>query len=161
VEHDEKGISVERARQRDALPLAGRDRGAVLADMRLVSVREAHDEIVHAGRAGGGDDGVRLERRRETGDVLGDGAVEQLDVLRQIADVRPEALRRPLLERRPVEPDLSARRRPYADDAARQRRFSRGARPDDAETLPALQREADVLDRESLLSRRRNAERLD
>ena len=59
--------------------------------------------------------GVFLEAR----DVLRDGAGEQFDVLRQIADVPAERVGRPLVERRAVEADLAARRPPDADQRAR------------------------------------------
>ena len=56
------------------------------------------------------DDRVRIGLRLEARDVLRDRAVEQLDVLRQIADVPAERLGRPLIERRAVEADAAAHR---------------------------------------------------
>ena len=41
VEHDQERIAVERARQRDALRLAGRQRGALLADLGVVALAHA------------------------------------------------------------------------------------------------------------------------
>ncbi len=41
----------------------------------------------------------------EAGDVVGDGAIEEFDVLRQIADVLAEALRAPLIECGTVQAD--------------------------------------------------------
>ena len=38
VEHDQERIAIERARQRDALRLAGRQRAAMVADLGLVAV---------------------------------------------------------------------------------------------------------------------------
>ena len=47
--------------------------------------------LVRAGALGGGDDRLGRRVRPEAGDVLGDRAVEQLDVLGQVADMRPSA----------------------------------------------------------------------
>ena len=38
VEHDKERIAIERARERNALPLTGRERTALLADLRVISV---------------------------------------------------------------------------------------------------------------------------
>ena len=45
---------------------------------------------MHAGRFGGGDDRFVVGLGLEAGNVLSDRARQQLDVLRQIADVRAE-----------------------------------------------------------------------
>jgi hypothetical protein len=58
VEHDQERIAIKRARQRDALRLAGGQRAAVLADIGLVTVRQIDDEIVNAGRLRGGEHGL-------------------------------------------------------------------------------------------------------
>jgi hypothetical protein len=73
----------------------------------------------------------------EAADVLRDGAAEQFDVLRQIADMAAEHVGRPLVERGAVEPHLAAHRLPDADQRADQRRFAGAARADHAEPLPA------------------------
>ena len=41
VEHDQERIAIERARQRDALRLPGRQRGALLADLGVVALAAA------------------------------------------------------------------------------------------------------------------------
>ena len=116
VEHDQEGIAVERPRQRHALRLPGRKRGALLADLGVVALAHLDDHVMHAGFLGGGDDRVRLGFGIEAADVLRHGAGEQFDVLRQIADMAADHVRRPLVERRTVEPHLAAdrlsRRRP-------------------------------------------------
>ena len=91
VEHDQERIAVERARQRDALRLTGRERSPLLADLGLVAFGQTDDELVHAGGLGGGDDGLGVGLGLEAGDVLRHRAGQQLDVLRQIADVAPSA----------------------------------------------------------------------
>ena len=71
-----------------------------------------------------------------------DGAVEQFDVLRQIADVLPERFGRPLIERRAVEPDVAARRAATRRPARAPAKIFPTARPDDAEPAAGLQRES-------------------
>ena len=116
VEHDQERIAVQRPRQRDPLRLAGRQRRALLADLGVVALAHLDDHLMHAGLFRGGDDGVGRGLGIEAGDVLRDGAREQFDILRQIADMAAEHIRRPLIERRAVEPHLAAdrhaRRRP-------------------------------------------------
>ena len=56
VQHDQERIAVERARERDALRLPGRERGAAFADLGLVALGQADDQIMDAGRRGCRDD---------------------------------------------------------------------------------------------------------
>ena len=55
VEHDQERIAIKRARERDALRLAGRQRAAMLADDGLIAVGQIDDEVVNAGRLRRGD----------------------------------------------------------------------------------------------------------
>ena len=121
VEHDQERIAVERARERDALRLPGRQRGAALADLGLVAsgrptIRSCTPAALAAAMTASGS-AASVEAR----DVLRHGAGQQLDVLRQIADVLAERIRRPLIERGAVETDAAAHRPPDADQHARQR----------------------------------------
>ena len=61
VEHDQERLAVERARERDPLPLSGGQRRAALAEFGLVAGGQADDQVVHAGGLGRGDHG-RLGR---------------------------------------------------------------------------------------------------
>ena len=78
VEQDDRRVLDQRPRDGDALALAAGELQAVLADLRVVAGREAHDEIVRMGGLGGGDDlrfaGAELAER----DVVADGAAEQV-----------------------------------------------------------------------------------
>ncbi len=161
VEHDQEGIAVERARKRNALALAGGERLARLADLRLVAVRQAQDEIVDVGGLGGGQDRLRIGPGIEAADVLGDRAREQLHILREVADVRSKILRIPLLEGGTVEADLAPHRRPDADEHAGERGLARCARTDHAEAVAGFEREGDVLHDEALCSGRSCAHALD
>jgi hypothetical protein len=80
VEHDKERIAIERARQADALRLAGRQCAAVIADIRLISGGKIDDKFVNSGRLRGGDDGLRVRRLLEACDVLRHRAAEQLDM---------------------------------------------------------------------------------
>ena len=97
----------------------------------------------------------------EAADILGDGTGEQLDILRQIADMAAEHVGRPLVERRAIEPHLAAHRLPDADQRPHQRRLARAARPDDAEAVAGLERERHVLHDDLLIARRHDADALD
>ena len=65
-----------------------------------------------------------------------------------------------MLQRRPVEPDLAAHRRPEPDEGAHQARLAGRARTDDAEALAGLQREGDVADDRLAAARRCRRRRL-
>ena len=88
----------------------------------------------------------------EAGDVLSDRAIEQLDVLRQIADVAAERFGVPMFERGMVEPHRAAKRGPRADDGAYQRRFARCTRSDDPQAGTRFKCERNVLDQRLLLT---------
>ncbi len=84
VEQDDRRVLDQRARHRDALPLAAGELGAVLADRGVVAEREAHDELMGAGGLRGLDDfGVGCVYFAE-GDVGADRVAEQVDVLSDI-----------------------------------------------------------------------------
>ena len=100
---------------------------------------------MHVGALRGADHGrgIHLAQAR---DVLGHGACEQLHVLRQVTDVRPQVLARPGGDIGPVQPDRAGVRLPDPEDQARQGGLARGARPDDAERFARRQHERDAAD---------------
>ena len=98
VEDHEARIAQERARDRDALPLAAAQPDPVLADGRLVAVGQVIDELVRAGRAGGLDDRLRRRVRSGEPDVVGDAC--------RGTGAAPGARRR----RRPATPGRRSRR---------------------------------------------------
>ena len=126
VENDQKWIAIERARQCHALALARRQRRASLADLGLVALGQPQDHAVHAGLGGGCDDRVAFGVGIEARDILGDGAVEQLDILRQVAQMASERIGRPLVERSTIEPNRAPLRQPGADQRPRQGRLAGG-----------------------------------
>src|SRR5438093_209860 len=82
VEDQDGRVSQDRSGNGHALPLAAREFYAALADDRLVPLREARDEVVGIGLAGGVLDLGLAGAGTAVGDVLGDRAAEQQHVLR-------------------------------------------------------------------------------
>ena len=81
VQYDQERIAVERASERDALRLSGRERAAVIANHGVIAVGQVDDEIMDARRLGRCNDGIGVRRILETADVLRHRTVEQFDVL--------------------------------------------------------------------------------
>ena len=115
-----KGLPNTARASADALALAAGERHAALADRGVVALGEAQDHLVHAGQPGGLDDLSVVASLRKRAMFSRDGAVEQLDALRQVADRVGERLGRILRDQRLVEADLAAGRRPGADEGAHQ-----------------------------------------
>jgi len=61
VEHEDRGVLEDRARDRDALLLAARELEPPLPDRRLVALRERGDERVDLRETRGGEDLVLRE----------------------------------------------------------------------------------------------------
>ena len=131
VEHDEARIAVERSRERDALPLAGGEQRPTLAHLGVVAFRQPQDQLVHMGSLRGANHFRRVALGKP-GDVRRHGAGEELDVLRQVAKMRPEPLARPRRDVGAVEANDARHRLPNADHQSREGRFPGGARTDDA-----------------------------
>ncbi len=146
IQHDQEGIAVERAGKPDALALTGGQRGALRPELGLIALRQAHDHLVHAGGPGGGDDIGGVRRGVEARDILAHRALDQRDVLRQIADMAPDVARAPLAQVGVIQPDTAAQQGPDADDALGQRGLAAAARADQAERVSARQLERDIAD---------------
>ncbi len=114
---------------------------------------------MHAGDARGFDDFVDLEIA-EAGDVVGDRAGKQFNVLRQVTDVLTELQGIPLAQVEAVDLDGSGRHRPHADNPAHKARLAGGARADDAQGCSRLQGEGHAMDHCAGSSRRDDAGRL-
>jgi hypothetical protein len=81
VEQEDAWIADDGSRQRDPLALAAGQAGAALADVGLVALRQAGDEVVDLGGARGGFHVAVGRRRTAEADVLADRGVEQEAVL--------------------------------------------------------------------------------
>ena len=114
IEHHDHGVAINRAGQANALALAARKQIAGLADRGVVAFGEAQDHFMQAGAFGGFNHfgGVGLA---EAGNVFGDAAFKQLDVLWQVADVGPKLDAVPALDRQAVEQHLARHVGPDAD----------------------------------------------
>ncbi len=98
---------------------------------------------MRAGHPRGDDDLFRIAGA-EAGDIVPHRAVEQLDVLGQVADGAPEGLAVPAIDVAAIQPHDAVRGLDGPDDQARQGRLARGAGPHDAEGFAGLQGEADI-----------------
>jgi hypothetical protein len=75
----------------------------------------------------------------EAGDVFGDAAVQQFDVLRQVAQVRAQCLALPVADGVAIEQHLALHIGPDAHQAARQRRLAGTRWADDADHFAGLE----------------------
>ena len=91
VEHQHARVGQQRARDRDALALPTGDRQAALADLGLVALGQAADEVVRLRAPGGRFDLLDRGVGAGVGDVLGDRGGEQEGV---VADDRHRGAQR-------------------------------------------------------------------
>ena len=131
-----------------------RKRHSALPDQRIVAFRQAGDQRMRTGAARRRHHRVGIGMRGEPGDVLGHRAVEELDILRQVADMPAELVWLPLRQFGAVEPDAALERRQDADERARERRFSGAARPDDPERRAARSEKSDAAEQRAVGRRR-------
>ena len=94
VQHDQAWIAVDRPRQSDSLTIAAREHRPALAHLGLVAIGQAQDHLMHAGELRGLND-LLVGAILESADIGRDRIGEQLDVLRQIAEVTAEGVLRP------------------------------------------------------------------
>lgn len=86
-----------------------------MTDAGLVAVLQPEDRVVDAGLLGGADDIFRCGIGKAR-DVLRNGALDQLDVLWDVANVLAECIRIPLCKRRSKNPSLRRLNRSVAPD---------------------------------------------
>ncbi len=98
------------------------------------------------GHPGGFDHVLVLGAGIEPGDVLGDGAGQHLDALRQVADIAAQLARVPLVERGAVKPDLAQARLPDPGEQPRQARFAGGAVAHHRQPVAGMQLEAEAFE---------------
>ena len=111
VEQQDRRVLQHRARDGDALPLAAREPDAVLADRRVVALRQVADEVVGARRARGGLDLGVGRAEPAIGDIGAHGVVEQADLLRRPARPRRAARRASPADFLPVDQRCGRHRR--------------------------------------------------
>ena len=106
VEDHQPRRAEHRPGEADALPLAARERRALRPDLGGVALGQAQDHLVHAGELRRLDHGF-VGRVGQARDVVAHGAGEQLDVLRQVADMAAEVGRDPSVHLGAVEADMA------------------------------------------------------
>src|SRR5262245_14232047 len=143
VEDDQSHIAIERARKGNSLALTARQQAAAIADLRFITLGKRENHLMRSRKLCRLDDPPRVQVA-ESRDVGGDRAAEQLDILREAADIAAEGIPRPFRDLRAVETNGSDAGLLQADQQPEQCRFPRAARPDDAKRLAGLQVEADI-----------------
>src|SRR5690625_228560 len=98
VEDEDAGIGEERPGDGQALPLPARQGHPALAQYRLVAIPEGGDEVVRLRRPGRGDNLLAAGVGLPEGDVLGDGAREEEDVLLDDRDLLAQRLHVPVAQ---------------------------------------------------------------
>ena len=123
VQNNQARLAVDRARQRNPLPLAARQQLAGFADGGVITLGKSKNHLVQAGALGGRNHafGVNIAK---PGDVLGQRTVEQFDVLWKVPQVRAEFGSVPTVHRQGVKQDFALNGRPDADQHTGQRGFS-------------------------------------
>ena len=161
VEHEHARVAHDRPGHRDQLALAQRQPGAALAQHGLVALGEAADEPVGADEPGRRDDPRERAVDGAHGDVLGDGAREQLHLLRHDADLAAIADRRQRGQVEFVEQHAAGLRRLQAEQDAHQRALARARRAGDAQHRAWRDGEADARQRRPLGAGIAEGDRLD
>ena len=109
VEQQQRRVAQDRARDRDALALAARQRHAALADRRVVALRQALDELVGKRLLGRAPHvGVGRLRPAEP-DVVGGGRTEHDGILRHQRDAPAQLHRVGIRDAHAVERNHAAR----------------------------------------------------
>lgn len=121
VQDNERGPAIERTRQRDPLALPTRKLRPAVADFGVVALGQPQDHLVATRGLGGLDDVARIGLAGKAGDVLGHGAGEQRNLLRQIAKLRSHGLAALREEVGAVEPDMPGAGLMKADEEPGQR----------------------------------------
>ena len=100
IEDQDRRVGEDGARERDELPLAGRERGPSLADLGVESVRERSMKSRARATAAARPDRVVGGVEATVADVLGDGAGEQERLLQDDPEVAAKRAHRACRARR-------------------------------------------------------------
>ena len=147
VEHQDRRVLQDHARDRDALTLPARELHAALADLRVISapafpVLEVEDELLRMRELRRTLD-LRVGRARASvADVVADRTVQQRGVLRHHRDLRAQALLRDVRDVLPVDQDASALEIEEAQQQVDQRRLAGARAADQPDLLAGLHRSA-------------------
>ncbi len=161
VQDQHARVADDGAGDRQELALAQREAGAALAEDGLVALGQPADELVGADEARGGHDPGERAVGRTHADVLGDGAGEQLHLLRHDADLRPVADRGEGGEVLAVEQHAAGLGQFQAEQEADQRALARARRAGDAQHGARRQLEGHAVERRCRGTRIAEGELLD
>ena len=106
IEHHQRRLAVQRTGQANALTLTARQQTTRLAHGRVVAFGEPQNHLVQARRIGSGNDFLR-HHLASPRNVLGNGAVKQLNVLWQVPNVRTQLHAVPIQNRLTVQHHLT------------------------------------------------------
>src|SRR5581483_12375888 len=107
------------------------------------------------------EDRIRRRAPIEARNVLGYRAVKQRYILRQIADVPPELVWSPIVQRRAVEPDDTFARGPNSEERSRERRLACRARSEQCQAHSGGQFKGDVRQDDAVAARNRDGDVFD
>src|SRR6516165_849086 len=116
IEHDQKRTTIKGSGETYALALACRQQGSALADLRGIAVGQRDNEVMRAGHCGSLEYRLLADTVLEATNVVGNAAIKEGDLLRQISDMPPEPIAVPLVEARSIQPDLAMGGLPQPDD---------------------------------------------
>ncbi len=143
IEHQQSRIAVHSAGEPDALALALRQPVAGRRDVCLIATGQAQDQLVHSGKLSRCDELVAVDGV-EAGNVLADGAGEQFDLLRQVAEVAAEIVEVPGEDIGAVDAHVAKAWARGPDEEAAKRRLAGAGRSDNGATRARLEAEADI-----------------
>ncbi len=144
VQNKDAGVGEEGAGDGDALPLSAREGDAALADVGLVALVEAGDEVVGLCFLGGPLNLLLRRLGAAEGDVLRQRPREEEDVLLDGGDLRTQRLQVPIADVDAVHQHVPSVDVEDAVDQARQRRLAGARLPDDGDGLAGVRGEADL-----------------
>jgi glycosyltransferase involved in cell wall biosynthesis len=142
VEHQDRRVAQDRARDRHALALAAREARAARTDLGLEAVGQRVGELVDVRRARGREDLLVARIEPPVADVLADRAVEQEWLLRDDRDWSSSEARRAVAQVDAVDGDPPIGRIVEAQQQIDERRLARAGAPDDRHDLARARLEA-------------------
>ncbi len=120
IQHHQGRLAINGPRQANALALTAREQVARFPHRRVVALGKAQNHLVQPRVLGRGNHLLRIHLA-QAGDVFGNRALKQLDVLGQIPNIGPQLIAVPALDRALIEQHLPRHLRPNPQNAPRQR----------------------------------------
>ena len=146
VEHQQRRVGEDRARQRDALELAARQALSALAHVGVEAVRQSHDEVISIRGPSGGQYLVVRGVGVAIADVVEDGAREQDRLLGHDADLSTQRVDVDLLQVLPVDGDAPGVRGEEAQQVAHERGLAGPIGAHERDRLATLHVERDMVE---------------